>query len=104
MVGANTEVRSCVSLVAADIGCMITTETLWFPSETAGFPSFIQVPKAGGSSMGEMDMAAPRRLRRATVVLACALGFACVVAQAAQAPDFVVTSTPAAPDAKPGDP
>src|SRR5260370_20744623 len=53
--------------------------------------------------MGETDMAARRRLRRATVVLACALCFAGVVAPAAHAADFVVNSTADAPDAKPGD-
>ncbi|HEV3129527.1 MAG TPA: choice-of-anchor Q domain-containing protein [Solirubrobacteraceae bacterium] len=53
--------------------------------------------------MGETDIAAPRRPRRATVVLASALCFAAVVAPAARAADFVVNSTADAPDAKPGD-
>src|SRR5260370_38239544 len=53
--------------------------------------------------MGETDMAARRRLRRATVVLAWALCFAGVVASAAHAADFVVNSTADAPNAKPGD-
>src|SRR3981081_492383 len=80
---------------------MITTETLWFRSETAGFPTLVRVTKAGGSSMRETDAAVLRRLRRVALL---GVGALCLAgAPAAHAAEFSVNSTADLPDAKAGD-